>query len=134
MGTPAFSWGLTGLQARLPRRAPVAAHCIAAKAAAASLVTPLELSLVLSDVQKDYFREVTPARGLPRLDPVQPPGSVHPHIHQVRAGEAEDLNMAAPSDFFELLQVSTDATPEDVRTAYRALQRYCSSRHRRSGA
>ena len=44
---------------------------------------------------------------------------------QVRAGDAEHLNMAAPSDFFELLQVSTDATPEDVRAAYRGLQRYC---------
>jgi hypothetical protein len=46
-------------------------------------------------------------------------------VLQVRAGEAEELNSAAPSDFFELLQVGTDASPEEVRAAYRVLQRYC---------
>lgn len=39
---------------------------------------------------------------------------------QVMSGD--ELNVAAPCDFFQLLNVGFDATPAEVRAAYRALQ------------
>ena len=50
-----------GLPASATKKPPRAHNVVAhssAKQAAAALVTPLELSLVLSDVEREHFREV----------------------------------------------------------------------------
>ncbi|CAL8464412.1 g3947 [Coccomyxa elongata] len=57
-----------------------------------------EFSLVLSDIEREYYREV-------------------------RADLANYLGVAAPSDFFQLLNLDFGATPVDIRASYRALQR-----------
>ncbi|BDA49708.1 probable chaperone protein dnaJ C76, chloroplastic [Coccomyxa sp. Obi] len=57
-----------------------------------------ELALVLSDIEREYYREV-------------------------RADLADYLGVAAPSDFFQLLNLDLGATPVDIKASYRALQR-----------
>jgi hypothetical protein len=42
---------------------------------------------------------------------------------QVREDLAEYLHPAAPSDFFQLLNVDFDASAPEIRSAYRTLQR-----------
>ncbi len=41
----------------------------------------------------------------------------------MRADLANYLGVAAPSDFFQLLNLDFGATPMDIRASYRALQR-----------
>lgn len=57
-----------------------------------------DFALVLSDSEREYYREV-------------------------RADLADYLGVAAPSDFFQLLNLDFAATPVDIRASYRALQR-----------
>ena len=42
---------------------------------------------------------------------------------QVSSGQAEAFNAAAPSDFFQLLNLDLGASTADIKQSYRALQR-----------
>ena len=42
---------------------------------------------------------------------------------QVSSGQGEEFNAAAPSDFFQLLNLDLGATTTDIKQSYRALQR-----------
>ena len=61
-------------------------------------VADASTAMVLSPEEKEYYREVG-------------------------GGSDDALNRAAPSDFYELMGLEIDATQEQVKQAYRRLQR-----------